>query len=89
MGKYRKIVIDDRMPCNMNHELLTPHCEKYEEIWPALISKAILKLFSYKFKNDDYFYEEIGDTSILHALTGYIGEKLVISQYSEGKRIYA
>ena len=84
MGKYRKIEIDDRMPCGKNDELLLPKCENDEEIWPAIITKAILKLFSYKFKCDDYFYEQIGDSSIIYALTGYIGEKLNYSEKIEG-----
>jgi len=76
MGKYRKIEIDDRMLCGKNDELLMPRCENLDEVWPALISKALLKLFSYKYKLQDYFYEEVGDTSIIYALTGYIGEKI-------------
>ncbi len=84
MGKYRKIEIDDRMPCNKNDDLLTPRCESLEEIWPALISKALLKLFSYKYKQHDYFCEEIGDISIMYALTGYIGETIEIMSFSNG-----
>jgi len=85
MGKYRKIEIDDRMPCSKYDELLTPKCENIEELWPAIISKALIKLFSYKYKLTDYFYDNIGDCSIIYALTGYIGETLEVKQFNEGK----
>jgi len=84
MGKYRKIVIDDTMPCNKNDDLLTPRCESLEEIWPGLLTKALLKLFTYKYKLNDYFCEEIGDSSIMYALTGYIGEKIEAFNMNEG-----
>jgi len=84
MGKYRKVEIDDRMPCTKYDDLLFPKCEKDDELWPALLTKALIKLYSYKYKTDDYFYEQVGDCSIIYALTGYIGEKLNIKQFSEG-----
>ena len=77
MGKYRKIEVDDLIPCSRYDELLVPKSQNYEELWPVIISKAILKLYSYKFKSTNKsMYEEVGDISIIHCLTGYIGEKL-------------
>jgi len=76
MGKYRKIEIDDRMPCNKNEVPIIPKCVVLEELWPAILTKAIIKLFSYKYKLNDYLYETIGDISIINVLTGYIGEKM-------------
>ncbi len=74
MGMLRKIEIDDQIPCNKNEEPIIPRCEKWEELWPAIITKAIIKLFSYKFRT--YFSVEniIGDIQIIHALTGYFVE---------------
>jgi len=74
MGKPRKIEIDDTIPCNKNEEPIIPRCESWEELWPAIITKAIIKLFSYKFKT--YIKPEsiIGDIQIIHALTGYFAE---------------
>jgi len=84
MGKYRKIEIDDRLPCSKIDDILTPRCESLEELWPCLLTKALLKLFSFKYKLQDYFYEEIGDPSILYALTGYVGEKIETKSLVEG-----
>jgi hypothetical protein len=85
MGKYRKIEIDDLIPCSKYEELLLPKCSNYEELWPVLISKAVLKLFSYKFKSaNSSLYEETGDISIINCLTGYVGERL--NSLSEGKK---
>ena len=74
MGKLRKIEIDDRMPCDKNIKILVPKCHQIEELWPAIITKAILKLFSYKFKSFSKIDYLIGDIQIINALTGYFGE---------------
>lgn len=75
MGKIRKVEIDDRMPCNKNHEPLAPRCLTLEELWPAIITKAIIKLFSYKFNLSSKAIS-VGDIQIIHALTGYYGETI-------------
>ena len=74
MGKFRKIEIDDKMPCNKDMEPLIPKCDNLEEIWPAIITKAIIKLFSYKLNSYKNPENIIGDVQIIHALTGYFGE---------------
>ena len=72
MGKPRRIDIDDRMPCNLNGEYIFPRCEDLSEIWPALLTKALLKLNIYKVKHPFYSkFEENVDTSYIYALTGY------------------
>lgn len=76
MGKPRKIVIDDLVPCNKAGEILLPITENSEEIWPAILTKALLKLFSYKFKSILYPAQEIGDLHIIYALTGYLPEQV-------------
>lgn len=78
MGKYRKIEIDDTMPCGKYDEFLMPKCDMLEEMWPALLTKAIFKLFSYRFKNSNFMYEETGDTAVIYVLTAYIGEKIFL-----------
>ena len=70
-GKPRKIVIDDRIPCNRNFEYILPQCENVEELWPALFYKGLLKLNMYKIRHPSYYYsEEYMDTNILYSLTG-------------------
>lgn len=77
MGRYRKIEIDDTMPCGKYDEILLPRCANLEELWPLLLSKAIIKLFSYKYKTTNHtMWEDIGDVSFICALTGYIGERI-------------
>jgi len=76
MGKARKIIIDDRVPCNKAGESLLPKSENSDELWPSILTKALIKLFSHKFKSLIYPEEEIGDLHIIYALTGYLPEIL-------------
>ena len=77
MGKFRKIEIDDRFPVNKEtYENYFPQTENKNEIWPLIFTKALIKLYSYKYKCDDYEREEIGDSSILFSLTKYMGVKI-------------
>ncbi len=82
MGKLRKIEIDDTMPCDRFNNLLLPRCENFEELWPLIITKALLKLYSYKFRHQRYYADNTDDCSILYALTGYIGEKISFNYIS-------
>jgi len=92
MGKFRKIEIDDRMPCSKFDEFLLPRCENLDELWPAILTKAIIKLFSYKTNKMRYakekFYSEVGDISILYSLTGFVPEHLNLNFMNEGKILY-
>ena len=77
MGKYRKIEIDDRFPVNKEtYENYFPQTVNKNEIWPLIFTKALIKLYSYKYKCDSYEKEEVGDCSILFSLTKYIGVKI-------------
>ena len=77
MGKFRKIEIDDRFPVNKEtYDNYFPQTENKNEIWPLIFTKALIKLYSYKYKCDDYEKEEIGDSSILFSLTKYMGVKI-------------
>jgi len=81
MGKQRKVEIDDTMPCSSNDDFLLPKCDKIDVIWPHLITKALLKLYTYEYQNYDYVNEEVGDISIIYALTGFIGENYTPVKY--------
>ena len=75
MGKPRRIDIDDRIPCNKVGEYIFPRCDTLEEIWPALFTKALLKLNIFKVKHPCYSQnEENVDTNFIYALTGYHAE---------------
>ena len=70
-GKPRKVIIDDRMPCNINSEYILPQCEVLEEIWPAIFFKGLTKLNMYKIRHPSYYFkEEFMDTNLIYALTG-------------------
>ena len=71
MGKPRKIEIDDKMPVDKNDELMMPRCNNLEELWPCLITKEVIKLFSYKFKYFSKPEDIIGDMQIINSLTVY------------------
>ena len=83
MGKPRKIEIDDSIPCNGDDEYILPFCGSIEEIWPALFTKALIKLNRYKTKYPEHVIDEIGDSSIIYNLTGYIGQTVNLEQHSE------
>ena len=84
MGKYRKIVIDDKFPINKeNFECFLPQCNSPNELWPMILTKAIIKLYSYKYKCESYESDEVGDCSILYSLTKYIGLNLPYDKFSK------
>jgi hypothetical protein len=66
------------MPCDSRKRLLFPRTVNNYEIWPHLLLKALVKVYSYKWfaeggaKIDD----EVGDGSIVYSLTGLIPERI-------------
>ena len=95
MGKPRKIVIDDRMPCNRNNEIILPQCTLIEELWPQIFVKALLKVNYYKSRHPLFFTgEEFMDVSVIYELTGMHVilldlDKNVINLFSECFKIKA
>jgi len=86
-GKCFKVEIDDKMPFNKFDEIQTAKCELLEELWPAILTKAIIKFFRYKFTNKNSIYDEIGDLHIIYALTGYQGERIFLKNPKENGKI--
>ena len=91
MGKFRKIEIDDKFPCDKKtYEIYLPQCDNINEIWPMILTKAIIKMYSYKYRNEYYENEEIGDLSPFYALTGYFGfninNNVILSLINENKQ---
>ena len=82
MGEERKVEIDDKFPVNkFIFQPLLPQCSSEYELWPLILTKAIIKLFSYKYRSDYYEYNEVGDNSILYSLTQYIGIELPSNKF--------
>lgn len=82
MGKERLIEIDDRVPCDIRKMPILPRTSNLMELWPQLLMKALLKVYSYKwYQPDAYFDQEIGDGSIIYSLTGLIPEHIPIKNF--------
>ena len=82
MGKERLIEIDDRIPCDTRMMPILPRTSNLMELWPQLLMKALLKVYSYKwYQADGLFDQEIGDGSIIHSLTGLIPEHIPITDF--------
>jgi len=48
MGKERLVEIDDRIPCSNKGQPIFPRTTDPNEIWPQLLTKALIKVYSYK-----------------------------------------
>ena len=73
MGRKIKIEIDDKIPLNhLGHSLLPQSINK-NEIWAAVFTKALIKLNSGRWTEQNLEY---GDGSVIYALTGYIPETI-------------
>ena len=71
MGKERKVVIDDLIPFTYDEEFVFPGCEDIKELWPVLMTKALIKLNIYKYRHPNYYRsEEFDDIGFIYNLTG-------------------
>lgn len=73
VGKWRKIVVDDSIPCDINGAPLLITSSNSNEIWPLVLSKALLKLTAMALSPRN---REIPEFHIITALTGWIHEVL-------------
>ncbi|XP_048210208.1 androglobin [Perognathus longimembris pacificus] len=76
MGCWRKITIDDFFPFDEDNNLLLPATTCEFELWPMLLSKAIIKL-----ANVDIHIaqrRELGEFTVIHALTGWLPEVITL-----------
>ncbi|XP_059691562.1 androglobin [Gavia stellata] len=72
MGCWRKIIVDDTMPFNEEDNLLLPATTCQIELWPMLLSKAIIKLANTSIH--ETAKRELEEFTVLHTLTGWIPE---------------
>ncbi|NXS30902.1 ADGB protein, partial [Pomatostomus ruficeps] len=72
MGCWRKIIVDDTMPFNEEENLLLPATACQNELWPMLLSKAIIKLANTSIHETGK--REMEEFTVLHTLTGWIPE---------------
>ncbi|XP_010290269.1 PREDICTED: androglobin-like, partial [Phaethon lepturus] len=71
-GCWRKIIVDDTMPFNEEDNLLLPATTCQTELWPMLLSKAIIKLANTSVHETGK--RELEEFTVLHTLTGWIPE---------------
>ncbi|XP_057679551.1 androglobin isoform X2 [Corythoichthys intestinalis] len=81
MGCWRKILVDDSMPFDMNHNLLLPASSCRSELWPMLLAKALIKVMNTRTLSGDVnrnkmaqLSDEVGEFNFIHHLTGWIPE---------------
>ncbi|XP_056423285.1 androglobin isoform X2 [Hyla sarda] len=80
MGCWRKVVVDDTLPFNEDDKLLLPATTCEAELWPMLLSKAIIKLASVD--TNGFAKRELGEFTVLHALTGWLPEVIPLQNDS-------
>jgi hypothetical protein len=75
MGCWRKITVDDLCPFDDQDRILLPQTQNGTELWPMLLAKGLIKVISLDFNGGTSFsYPELGDASVIHALTGWLPE---------------
>ncbi|NWU43681.1 ADGB protein, partial [Hylia prasina] len=72
MGCWRKIIVDDTMPFSEEDNLLLPATTCQNELWPMLLSKAIIKLANTSINETGK--REMEEFTVLQTLTGWIPE---------------
>ncbi|NWV62119.1 ADGB protein, partial [Malurus elegans] len=76
MGCWRKIIVDDTLPFSEEENLLLPATACRNELWPMLLSKAIIKLANTSIHETGR--REMEEFTVLHTLTGWIPEVIPI-----------
>ncbi|XP_076467316.1 androglobin-like isoform X4 [Babylonia areolata] len=79
MGCWRKILVDDLLPFDENDQLLLPATTLSHELWPMLLTKAIIKVASLDYSGGSPGME-FGDITITHCLTGWLPEAIPLQQ---------
>ncbi|XP_074393682.1 androglobin isoform X3 [Zonotrichia albicollis] len=76
MGCWRKIIVDDTMPFSEEENLLLPATTSQNELWPMLLSKAIIKLANTSIYATGR--REMEEFTVMQTLTGWIPEVIPI-----------
>ncbi|CAD8130613.1 unnamed protein product [Paramecium sonneborni] len=71
MGKERKIQVSDHMPTIFDGKALLPQSIDKNQLWPMIISKAVLQLWDYQSKGS-----LVGDGFVMYSLMGLLSETI-------------
>ncbi|KAF6777232.1 hypothetical protein AHF37_03081 [Paragonimus kellicotti] len=77
MGCWRKVIVDDQIPFDEDCLMLLPQSRQAHELWPMLLTKALLKIASLDY-GGSLFCTEFGDFSAAHCLTGWLKHTIVV-----------
>ncbi|KAI0237423.1 Androglobin, partial [Lamellibrachia satsuma] len=75
LGCWRKIIIDDTIPYNDSDQMLLPATTRPHELWPMLLTKALVKVASLDYNGGNNACE-FGDFSVIQCLTGWLPEAI-------------
>ncbi|KAI6652848.1 hypothetical protein LOD99_4234 [Oopsacas minuta] len=87
LNSWRRITIDDLMPVDLDGRLLLPSSTNRCELWPALLSKAIIKVASLDY-NSPSSRGDFGEASIVYLLTGWCPQKINTSDLKNRDQIW-
>ena len=73
-GCQRRIIVDDRMPCDKEGNLMTCYSNNRRELWVSIIEKAYMKL------NGGYDFPGSNSGIDLFALTGWLPESIYLEE---------
>ncbi|CAG5118945.1 unnamed protein product, partial [Candidula unifasciata] len=79
MGCWRKITIDDTIPFDSHGRILLPTTTLQHELWPMLLTKALMKVASLDYTGGNQ-NQEFGDISVIQCLTGWIPEVIPLQR---------
>ncbi|XP_027743146.1 androglobin isoform X2 [Empidonax traillii] len=83
MGCWRKIIVDDTMPFSEEENLLLPATACQNELWPMLLSKALIKVANTSIPETGK--RELEEFTFFHTLTGWIPEVIPLQPEYLGK----
>ncbi|KAJ3145718.1 hypothetical protein HDU89_006953 [Geranomyces variabilis] len=75
LGAWRRVTVDDRIPVDADGKPLVIASPNAHEIWPMLLTKALLKVVASSYKDVESECE-FGDFDVFHTLKGWLPEKL-------------